>query len=245
MHSIDHGTILNNSINVYNGVNSNTGLYNVANSIMVNNMVCVGNGTDSTGIISSGGNSIFNNIITGGGGTTAAGVSLTGPGDSIENNIIFAASPSTVYGIREDAPSADPASVDNNNIFHCPTALYYDHDMSTSMFGINGSGNFTANADGTGAQLTTPTASGNNDENNFGDRLFLDIDGPDNTAFTLSDNDWHFQTDGSAPCTVTTGGLDQTAFFNAKGIDLTDIDGNGRDDALWSIGAYEYDGSCM
>ena len=99
----------------------------------------------------------------------------------------------------------------NNNLFDCPTALYYD--------------------DGT-TNLTTIAAV-----NALGDTLANGNVSVDPSFVNQIGGDWHFATDGTAPCLVTQGGLD----LSASGI-INDNDGTLRT-VLYSMGAYEHDGA--
>ena len=97
-----------------------------------------------------------------------------------------------LYQYNENGTS-DPASVRNNDLFGCSTALYYSESDGgiIIMLGVNGAGNLTENADDTGMVLSSPPASGNVSA----DPIFMDQGG----------GDWHFS--GSSPASVTAGGL--------------------------------------
>ncbi|MDY6934299.1 MAG: Ig-like domain-containing protein [Spirochaetota bacterium] len=170
-----------------------------------------------------------NTINAGSGSAMAYGIRIgSNTTPTIENNIILSSVSSNGYGIFEITPGSDPASLRNNNIFDCPTALYHDHDTALNMKGVDG-GNFTENENGTGTALATPTGSGNISED-ISDYLdaeyrFDDIIGP----LHLSDFDFD------------TNGLDGDALGWGFGADRDGASRTGNGAIGWSIGAYEYD----
>ena len=106
---------------------------------------------------------------------------------------------------------SDPASVRNNDLFDCPTALYYD-EGTTAITSIA-----TVNA------LGDTTASGNVSA----DPLFEDQAG----------GDWHFTV--STLATVDEGGLNGIDDGGWGFTDDKDGDPRPGTGSAWSMGAYE------
>ena len=231
-------TIQNNTINGGSGGGSSTGIINSPSSspTIQNNSINGGSGVSaSTGINAGGSPMIQNNTINGGsGGASSYGIRLNGT-PTIENNTIFTSGGgSNRYCIYEDDIDYDPVSVRNNDLFDCPTAIYYDFDM---------------NCGGTDCtlvemeSLADMTASGNASDT----PTFVNKNGPDGNINTMEDNNWRLQPSSSD--NILQGGLDG----NAEGWGFTtDKDGNTRtavitgsptntDAAGWSMGAYEQD----
>ncbi len=213
--------IYGNDIKGGSGVVGALGIYNAegASAMIYNNTIDGGIGPETGGITNVKGSSkIFNNTIDGGAASTkSAGIAIsTDSKPTINNNIIFTSSGMQRYGIYESASTGDPLEVKNNDVFDCPTALYYDDDLSKNYKVIcpGPLGNFGDM--GCVTQLSTPSGMNNISK----DPKF---EGPD---------DWHLST--SSPIEVTGGGLDLSADFQ------TDKDGKPRT-VPWSIGAYEYD----
>ena len=212
------------------GTNNSAGISAVRGTYTINNnLIHAGTGAQSRGVFNTeASTSVRNNTIYGGSGTTTAvGLEYTysTPSGSfdIENNIILSPSFSGICIISTIvwAPF--------NNDLLCSTALY--RDGVTDYLGLDGFGNLTTNADGSGAQLAPP-GSGNVSI----DPLLVDIDGPDNDIDTMADNDWHLSALTST--LISAGGL--------NGIDLswsfdTDFDGVTRPASgnPWAMGAYE------
>jgi len=134
----------------------------------------------------------------------------------IENNLLFIRSGSYGYGIYEADVNSDPASVKNNDIFNCPTALYYDEASSSKTI-----------------------SEVNNLDAAYSGNISQDAQLANKLGF-----DWHLGM--STPCVVSQGGLDlsgDTDFPEDAGGDKVDRDENKRDGS-WSMGAYEYNGTC-
>ncbi|MGD8926605.1 MAG: right-handed parallel beta-helix repeat-containing protein [Thioalkalispiraceae bacterium] len=184
--------------------------------VITNNLISAGQGSTSIGVLNVESSvSVRNNTIDGGSGSTrAAGLqfsysTLTGQFD-IENNIILAA------GINGRCIETDYVWPPHNNDLLCSVLYRY---LATDYLGLDGSGNLTVNANGTGTALS-PAGSNN-----------VSVD----PMFVASD-DWHLS--ASSPTAVTTGGL--------NGIDqgwsfTTDYDGVTRPASgnPWSMGAFE------
>ena len=219
-------TVRNNTILGGSGGTSSRGIFNTSSSpTLQNNAIDGGSGTNfSYGIFNdSSSPTIQNNTIDGGsGGSRSVGIYSSSSSPFIENNIVFTSAGITRFCLFEGNATGDPASVRNNDLFDCPTALYFDNDTAISMLGVDGSGNLAQNANGTGMVLATPTALGNVSA----DPLFVNQAG----------GDWHFT--GSSTVNVAAGGL--------NGIDevwgfTDDKDGVARPTTgiPWAMGAYE------
>ncbi|MFH1829757.1 MAG: right-handed parallel beta-helix repeat-containing protein [Pseudomonadota bacterium] len=205
------------------------GITNVESSspMIYNNIIDAGIGTNQSSGITATKSSpkIYNNTIDGGLANESYGIRIFDDGHPhIINNIIFTSGGAKRYGIYEYASSSDPAELKNNDVFDCPTALYYDDESGKGLkwFGpcivccpsFSSSPPLPCND-----VLTTP--GGANNVGNFS--MDPKFEGPD---------DWHLS--ATSPKEVTKGGLDLSAEFN------TDKDGDPRTPP-WSIGAYEYD----
>jgi hypothetical protein len=195
--------------------------FNGSSPFIYNNIIRAGNGYWSIGLqnYSTGSNpKIYNNVITGGTGNRARAVEMKfGSAPEIINNIIFTEGGTNRYGIYEYTLDGDPAVVENNDIFNCPTALYYDEgDDSEYDEGNNGT-NITDIASVN--TLTDITVSANIST--------------DPQFENMSGNDYHLTAD--SPASVTEGGQD----LSSEGIS-EDMDENPRT-VPWSMGAYEYD----
>lgn len=145
------------------------GIYatNSATPVITNNFI---NGGTNSGIFHTHGiystnaasPTISNNTIngggaSGGGGSAAYGIyhSFTGT-SAVTNNIIYTSSGNQRFGIYESGVSTGALSLQNNLLFDCPTALYYDQTTLTNHLteiAINNPANTT--------QGTAGSASGN------------------------------------------------------------------------------------
>ncbi len=220
--------IFNNIINGGSG-NSTYGVSNESSSTKIYNNTIHGgdNGNISVGIRNhfSSSSTIINNTIAGGiCNDNSLGIINSSSRPIINNNIIFTyAGASTRYGIYEDEyyNSADASSLQNNNIFNCPTALYYDEDTYTNLTTIS-SVNSLTDIDTVGGNISV-------------DPIFED----------QTNKDWHLT--ASSPTSVTSGGLDLSSdmtFPEDLDGNKIDLEGNirtGDGSTGWSIGAYEYD----
>ncbi|MFH1873852.1 MAG: Ig-like domain-containing protein [Pseudomonadota bacterium] len=208
------------------------GIYNLNSSAVsiINNIIEGGSGVLSYGIDSENSSvTIRNNTINSGSAESdeAYGVHIRNEAVSpfvIENNIIFTSVEAAAngYGIFEYHANSDPTSVRNNNIYNCPTALYFDRELGED-FNTICTGNFGDPA--CASTLSTPTSSGNISE-------ILTFDA--NYAFTGNLDAVSFDSaglDGSleAPAWVFTDDLEG---FARTG------DGTGTG---WSMGGFEYD----
>lgn len=133
-------TIANNTINGGNGSISSRGIFNFSSSspTITNNTINSGSGNSRFGVYNeTSAPTIANNTIDGGSsGTQNMGIYIDSSGAIIENNIIFASS----HGIYEPSGSTDPAAVNNNDIFDCAIALYYNEGSTpiTDIGTVNG-----------------------------------------------------------------------------------------------------------
>lgn len=144
------------------------------------------------------------------------GIRIYNSDPMIENNIIFSTGDNNQYGIYEDDANSDPSSVQNNDIYGCDTALYYDEGT-------------TAIDNATGLNLLSEA-----EENSSVDPALEDEAG----------FDWHLTS--STPATITTGGLngydESWSYFPELDLVFIDKDGvlrpaSGTD---WALGAYQY-----
>lgn len=219
------------------------GIYANNTSVIRNNVIYGGNGgANSYGIYGVAGSAtVQNNTINGGSGVTAAGLSTDLSTISVfaENNILTTHGGTQRYCVMEEGPV--PVEFNNNDLFGCPTAVYYDAG--------NGC---TGNGDGDNNSATCTLAemeplidlSGNASGNVSADPQFVDIAGPDGRTDTLDDNDWHLGAGVAEE--LREGGLDLSSIF------ADDFDGAARtaiitgtpsnpNAAGWSMGAYELD----
>jgi hypothetical protein len=111
-----------------------------------NNLIYGGEGshTFAIGVMNNLGNTVVirNNTIDGGLGNSnySYGIHIRNSDPVIQNNIIFSTGNTNQYGIFEYDAVSDPLSVDNNDIFDCTDALYYDEGTNniTTISGVNG-----------------------------------------------------------------------------------------------------------
>lgn len=161
--SIRGGSQTSNLFATYGIYNTNT-----ATPVITNNAVNAGTnsgtnaGASNTyGIHSTNASlpTISNNTINGGGASSgiAYGIFHSFTGTSIvTNNIIFTTSGGQRFGIYESGVSTGALSLQNNLLFDCPTALYYDQTTltnHTTEAAINNPANTT--------QGTAASSSGN------------------------------------------------------------------------------------
>ena len=213
--------VMSNSIYGGNCRTSATGISNEAgsDSIIRNNTINAGTAYSTSGIRNKGSSPLIqNNTIHGGGASVltdsiAEGIwNYNSSNPVIENNIIFTETGDNRYGISQGDIASAPDSLENNDIFDCPDALYIDLDgMNYYMTAaeVNGLSFASGNIDTTGTLL---------------DDLFITPGG--------SAPDWHLET--TAPVGVRQGGIDLSSSFT------DDRDGSTRS-VPWSMGAYEKD----
>jgi len=154
--------------------------------------------------------------INGGNGTGATTISLGANGAMIVNNILFNSGAPSGYCVAEyNLGDGEPASLTNNDLFDCGTALYQDWVESGGFYtSVNINSIATINAFSYGSQ------------NVSADPVLVDDTGDPELG------NWDL-TAGS-PDAVKTGGADLTG----EGF-IGDYNGLPRLGA-WSIGAYEY-----
>lgn len=199
-------------------------MYATRSGIIRNNVIEGGKASTAAGIyVQEVGESttdpvIRNNTVNASGAFNSRGIYLWGPTTPvIDNNIISASTGSSrQYCIDENNVDADPASLRNNVLFDCATALYRD-ELTTDITTISDVNNL-ANTDSSGNISIDP--------------MFVDRDGADNDLTTFADNDWRLS--AGTPVSVSEGGLDLSAEFEL------DLEGKART-VPWSIGAYERD----
>ena len=112
--------------------------------VIDNNIIYGGDGAHSYGIEDYNNDMknvrIRNNTIDGGlgVGNSSYGIYIaSGSTPAIENNIIYTSGTNNYrYGIYEHDTDSDPTAVNNNDIFDCPAALYYD-EAATSITNIS------------------------------------------------------------------------------------------------------------
>jgi hypothetical protein len=178
-----------NEINGGSG-NSTNAIFNTgdgANPTIQNNVILGGgNGANNSYGVNIWDDSmatIYNNTIDGGLANTARCISLKFGGSTITNNILFTSGTgSSRYGIYELPGDTEPSELKNNDIFDCPTALYYDYDASPR--------DLTDIADVNAMTDITGGVSGN-----------VSVD-----PVFVGSGDFHLSS--SSPVSVTEGGLD-------------------------------------
>ncbi len=204
-------------------VDAGHGIYiDNCSSGIYNNVINGGRAANSTyGIVIQNPSSpaIYNNTIDGGSITNpagwAVGITMIFGSPKIRNNIIMVSGATgNRVGIREFNAGADPAELNNNNIYNCATALYSDMDGHGNLLNITDVNSFTNTTQGLPA-----SASGN-----VSVSLILD------SAYRILG-----ATVPGQLILVTRGGLDLSSSFLVE-----DKDENPRT-VPWSIGAYEYD----
>lgn len=233
-----HGIATNNSspiitsniIDGGSGADNSFGISNFfgASPDIQNNTINGGSGaTNSYGFKNMGATpSITGNTISGGSATTTSyGIHNTFSSPTIDNNIVFTGDTATDNYCIYESDTTDPASVRNNDLYSCATALYYDENTTdiTTIGGVNA--------------LVDTTVTDNINE----DPQFVDIDGADDDITTMDDNDWHLT--ASTPTSVTTGGIDGGPGGENWGYttDLDSVTRTGDNTTGWSMGSYEYD----
>jgi hypothetical protein len=222
---LDTPIINNNIIHGGSGMVS-YGLYfrQGSNIYIYNNIIDGGDGAHSHGVYPYNNSGdivvIRNNTINGGAGVNnnAYGIRIHLSEPVIENNIIFCSGNNNNYGIYENDDSGEPSAVNNNDIFDCGTALYYDYDTTTNITDI--------------ADVNALASASSN--------ISLD------PAFEDRPNDDYHLT-SSTDNSILTGGLNGTdeswvSFPTNTSGNPIDFDDNERPTATnpWAIGAYEY-----
>jgi hypothetical protein len=231
--------IQGNRINASGAGTQSLAIYNdlLSPAVIRNNLIDGGGGAYSVGIMNFESSPVLrNNTISGGrsGGDWTVAVFNQTAQPVIQNNVIMTVDGSGRIGVFEYDADADPQALQNNDIYNCPSGLYYDADGSGYLFSAAEINNYT---------LTTQDAGALSDSNTDVDAILADPDGPDDDQATLQDNDWRLSS--GSPATVTSGGLNG-AHSNAGWGFNTDFNGWSRsplDDSNttgWSMGAYEY-----
>lgn len=221
-------TIANNIINGGNGGTQSAGIKTEgASTVIINNAIDGGGlGSDrSYGIYVTGASAptIRNNTIDGGSGGGSVGIQNSktdiNPATVIDNNIVFTSAGSTSICIREISLVSNPSSVRNNNLFDCPTAIYQDRSSGVSV-------NLTTITSMEDDLIVEGIATGGNTSDNPKLSSLMRLSFP-------------------SPCSVTQGGIDG---LTEGWLFTDDNEGNLRtNDGLstgWSMGAYEFDGTC-
>jgi hypothetical protein len=207
-------------------------------AVIRNNLIDGGGGAYSLGIMNFESSPIVrNNTISAGRNSADWSVALFNQTARpvIQNNIVFSIDGLGRIGLYEFDAASDPAALQNNDIFDCPTALYADAD---------GNGFLLTAADLNDYSRTTQDIVSPSENNISDDALLVDIDGADDDPTTPQDNDWALSS--ASPAEVVLGGLNgahssagwgyTTDFSGAlrSPLDDTGIEG-------WSMGAHEYD----
>ncbi len=205
--------------------NSSTGIFCYSTGsapVIRNNCINGGTGDSTQGIYCNGTTgltlTIRSNTINGGSGTTIIyGIYISNETSAvIQNNIIFrTGSAATMYGIYEATETADPVSVENNDIISSTENSAYGFDYVYYDYGAG-----TPNIQNESA-LNTSEGGTTRANNTLADPLLADIPG----------GDWHLT--GSSPISVTQGGMVIGSYDD-------DCDGILRT-FPWSIGAFEFD----
>jgi len=166
---------------------------------------------------------IFNNTISGGSGNiNARAIDFTfGSAAKVNNNILFTVGGGMGWCILEDVYANIILELNNNNFFNCPDALYKDNSPVESLLVIADIETKITNAGG--------TASGNTNL--------------DPSFVNSATNDWHLSS--TTPCSISKGGQDGAALSWLFTDDNEGVLRTGNGTSQWSMGAYEYDGSCQ
>jgi hypothetical protein len=127
----------------YNQSAGSAGIYcNESSPIMKNNLVQGEDGDANTNafvdsvaiffIYSSSSLRIANNVLKAEATNHdfAIGIFIGGAGGRIANNIVFTTGGTSRYGMYEDGAGNDPITVQNNLVFNCPTAFYYNEGFT-------------------------------------------------------------------------------------------------------------------
>lgn len=245
--------IRNNVIVASNACSPSCGTFFAVNAqtgaTIANNIITGGNVTGANiivGILVSGSDNMIieNNTILGGSvSNSSQGIYINNYSGilKIQNNVIFNQRNNGTSGfgycINEANSTSSPTLLQNNNLFGCQY-LYRD----------NGGAGDVANLT---TALTSPSGTlqsmGNVSIDNTGGQQFADINGPDGSIATLTDNDWRL-TQNAAICNVRGGGLnlapsittDKDSLNRTVSIIAGCTPGN-IGAANWSMGAYEKD----
>ena len=218
------------------------GIYNDSWSpaLIRNNLIDGGGGAYSIAIMNFDSSPVIrNNTICGGHNSASWTVAMLNQTAQpvIQNNIVFTTAGAGRYGIYEFDAAADPGALQNNNIFDCPSGLYYDYDGTAVLSTAAELNDYT---------LTTQNAASPSAGNIAEDALLVDPDGADDDLLTIEDNDWRLS--ASSPAAVVSGGLNGAHSTAGWGY-TTDLNGGLRspldDSSLtgWSMGAYEAGGT--
>jgi hypothetical protein len=194
-----------------------------ASPLVVSNVIEGGDGFTTWGVNAFGAAApvIVGNTIRGGSGTDASiavhvGLSATA---TIESNIVFAPSTAPVrVCVYKDGDAGSLASLSNNLLFDCPSALVARYAGLSAPFDPSAD-RFSSLAEINDATTLGVTTAGGN----------VSVDPAFADAAT---GDYHLTS--TSPASVTQGGLGRSATFSV------DADGAART-APWSIGAYELD----
>jgi len=166
---------------------------------------------------------IFNNTISGGSGNiNARAIDFTfGSAATVNNNILFTVGGGMRWCIIEDIYANIILELNNNNFFNCPDALYKDNSPVESLSSITDIETKITNSGG--------TAGGNTNL--------------DPSFVNAATNDWHLSS--TTPCSISKGGQDGAALSWLFTDDIEAVLRTGNGTSQWSMGAYEYDGSCQ
>jgi len=186
----------------------------------------------------------YNNTVYSGSAPTAWSVRLGGSttGSNIKNNILFCDGAGTEYGVAENDINSEPATLQNNDIYTCATALYFDEFASarTTVPEINNA-TLTAQLGTVSGNISQPV-----DLTDFG--------GVDANPATWNGDalqEWSISITKPAHANVVHGGLDGntagwgfntdiSGVLNARTIGLNGVIPANNGGAGWSMGAYEY-----
>jgi len=224
-------TIQSNYIYSGNATNVNYGIIHMnGTGKYLNNIIYSGSSLNSYGfyIQFNGGKFFHNSLLLGTYTTnnvTAIAFGVNANSMNIDNNIIYVAGSATTRTCFSETVVGGPATFRNNVLYGCPN-LYYDFDLAMNLTAICTGGTL---GDVTCTTLLATPATTFADNN-------LNIN-PQYTSTVLSSINLKLQS--TTPCSISRGAYNNgiTEDFEFKPRPGTD--------SYYSIGAYEYDGTCQ
>ena len=138
-------TLTGNTIDGGRGTAFSYGVYDFGTTGLYSNVIAGGGGSASHGIFGAAGFTAFNNTVDGGTGVASStAVYFEAAGAAVKNNILFtSAAAGNRYCVFEAKGASDPLEFANNDLFGCPTALYWNggttavNDLVTAVVGVS------------------------------------------------------------------------------------------------------------